>query len=319
MECVANITYITFEGHAGLQKYKYVYFTIALTAYLLILFFNSFIICLIFKNKTLHEPMYILIAALFLNAIFGTTAFYPKLLIDFLSDKQIISYPACALQAFLIYTYGVSEFTLLSAMAYDRYVSISKPLQYATLVKMSTVKKMLLISWFFPAFEIGIMVILTSRLKLCKFTLKKVYCDNYSIVKLSCGDTALNNYYGLFVLIISVFPALIFIVFSYIKILLICLRNSKDFRRKALQTCLPHLLIFVNFSVNCVFEVVQHRLEINIPETLRIIMIVESFCTPPLLNPIIYGLKLQEISKKIKRLLWPNKALAAIKATTFAY
>ncbi|XP_053469456.1 LOW QUALITY PROTEIN: olfactory receptor 10K1-like [Ictalurus furcatus] len=101
----------------------------------MIICFNTVIISVIYKNKCLHEPMYIFTAALLCNALFGATALYPKLLIDLLSEKQIISFGACLFQAFCIYTYGASEFMLLSVMAYDRYVSICKPLPYASLLK----------------------------------------------------------------------------------------------------------------------------------------------------------------------------------------
>ncbi|XP_036393554.1 olfactory receptor 51E1-like [Megalops cyprinoides] len=302
MENVSDVPYLTLSGYVELPKYRYVLFIISLILYIFIVCSNTVLISLIYAHKSLHEPMYIFLAALFLNALFGTSAFYPKLLNDFFSDSQVISYPACAVQAFAIYTYGAAEFTLLSVMAYDRYVSICKPLQYATIMKISTVKKFLFFAWIFPACEIGVMLILTNRLTLCKFQLNRLYCDNYSIVKLSCEDTTVNNIYGIFVLIIAVFPALFFIVFSYIKILVICHRSSKETRKKALQTCLPHLLVFINFSINSVFEIVHHRLQSNIPHIIRMVMSVEFLVIPPLFNPVIYGLKLQEISNRLRKL-----------------
>ncbi|XP_053531191.1 putative gustatory receptor clone PTE03 [Ictalurus punctatus] len=236
MDNTDNITYLMMEGHVDLEHYRYLYFLIALTTNIMIICFNTVIISVIYKNKCLHEPMYIFTAALLCNALFGATALYPKLLIDLLSEKQIISFEACLLQAFCIYTYGASEFTLLSVMAYDRYVSICKPLHYASLVKMSTVRNLLLLSWFLPC-EVGIAV----RLQLCKFKLNRIYCDNYSVVKLNCRETFVNNLYGLITL-------------------------------ESVQ--IPHI-IDKNLSVS------------------------HSVITP-LINPIIYGLKLQEIFNNIK-------------------
>ncbi|XP_058234242.1 olfactory receptor 6N2-like [Hemibagrus wyckioides] len=303
-------TYLTLEGHVDLEHYRYVYFMFTLIAYIMIICFNSVIISVIFRNKHLHEPMYIFIAALLCNALFGATALYPKLLIDLLSEKQTVYYKDCLLQAFCLYTYGASEFTLLSAMAYDRYVSICKPLQYATLVKMSTVRKLIFLSWFFPSCELGVGIILASQLQLCKFKLNRIYCDNYSVVKLSCKETSLNNIYGLFIFIIAVFPPVIFIIYSYVCILTVCLKNSKDFRRKALRTCLPHLLIFINFSVNMCFEIINNRLESKqIPHIITMILSVEYVLIPPLFNPIIYGLKLQEINNNIKNMLFQGKII----------
>ncbi|XP_076863858.1 olfactory receptor 51E1-like [Brachyhypopomus gauderio] len=307
MDYFTNATYLTLEGHVELEKYRYVYFIITLAVYVFILLFNIVVIYVIFTNKRLHEPMYIFIAALLFNSLFGSIAFYPKLLSDLLSEQQVISFHACILQAFCLYTYAMIEFTLLSAMAFDRYVSICKPLQYATLVKMSTVKKVLFLCWFLPSCENCITAILTYQLHLCKFKLNRIYCNNYSVVKLSCGDISANNLYGLFVLGVAVFPPVIFIVFSYIRILAVCLKNSKDFRGKALQTCLPHLLIFISFSVTSCFEVINSRLEANIPQIILMILSVEIVLVPPLINPIIYGLKLQEIFMRIKKIILGGK------------
>ncbi|XP_017571697.2 olfactory receptor 10J4-like [Pygocentrus nattereri] len=307
MESSINITYLTLEGHIELEKYRYVYFVITLMVYLFIIFVNVFVISVIYANKCLHEPMYIFIAALLFNALVGTVALYSKLLKDFLSEMQVISYEACTFQSFVIYTYGASEFTLLSAMAYDRYVSICKPLQYATLVKMSTVKKLLFFSWFFPSLEMGIGFILTRQLKLCKFKLNRIYCNSNGLMKLSCGDTSVRNSYGIFVLSVAVFPPTIFIAFSYVRILDVCLKNSKEFRRKALKTCMPHLLIFISVTITSCFEVINSRLEGNVPHIVSMIMSVEILVIPPLLNPIIYGLKLQEIWSRIKRMIWKRK------------
>ncbi|XP_036423604.1 putative gustatory receptor clone PTE03 [Colossoma macropomum] len=307
MDYSTNVTFLFLEGHVELNKYRFLYFTITLTVCLLIICSNTVVIFVIYTNKHLHEPMYIFIAALLFNSLFGTAALYPKVLSDFLSERQIISYQACLLQAFGIYTYAASEFTLLSAMAYDRYVSICKPLQYATLVKMSTVRKLLFFCWFVPSCETGVLIILTYRLQLCKFKLDRIYCNNYSVVKLSCGDITVNNLYGLFSLTVAVFPPVIFIIYSYVRILDVCLKNSKDFRRKALQTCFPHLFVFISFTVTTCFEIINLRLEANVPHIFAIIVSVENLVIPPLINPIMYGLKLQEILNRIKRMIWKRR------------
>ncbi|XP_036421662.1 olfactory receptor 6N2-like [Colossoma macropomum] len=307
MDNSSEVIYLFMDGHVELHKYRYFYFISTLTVYLLIIFFNAVVIFVIYTNKCLHEPMYIFIAALLFNSLFGTSALYPKLLSDFLSERPVTSYSACLFQAFSIYTYGASEFTLLSAMAYDRYVSICKPLQYATLVKMSTVKKFLFFCWLFPACEIGILIILTYQLQLCKFNLDRIYCNDYSIAKLSCGDTSVTNVYGQFCVTLTVFPALIFIIYSYVRIFEICFKNSKEFRRKALQTCFPHLFIFISFSFNSCFEVINTRLEGNVPHIVSVMVSVENLVIPPLINPIMYGLKLQDIYSKIKKMMWKRK------------
>ncbi|XP_026879164.2 putative gustatory receptor clone PTE03 [Electrophorus electricus] len=307
MDYFMNITYLSLAGHVQLQEYRYVYFISTLSIYIFIICCNTVVIYVIVKNKRLHEPMYIFIAALLLNSLFGAVALYPKLLIDLLSEHQVISYQACMLQAFCIYSYATVEFAVLSTMAFDRYVSICKPLQYATLVNMHTVKKILLFSWFVPFCVNSTLMILTCRLQLCKLKMNRIYCNNYSIVKLSCGDITVNNSYGLFLLAIVVFPSLFFIVFSYIRILSVCLRNSKDFKRKAVQTCLPHILVVIIFSVLSCFEIINNRLEANISHIMTMIISVINLVIPPICNPIIYGMRMQEILNGIKSIMRKRK------------
>ncbi|XP_076863850.1 olfactory receptor 13C7-like [Brachyhypopomus gauderio] len=308
MDYTTNKTYLTLDGHVELDKYKYVYFIITLMVYLMILCCNCVVIYVICTNKCLHEPMYIFIAALLCNSIFGTTALYPKLLNDFLSETRVVSFEACTFQSFFIFTCGTSEFTLLSAMAYDRYVSICKPLQYATLVKMSTVKKILFFCWFLPSCENSVNLILMYQIKLCKYKLNKIYCTNYAVVRLSCGDVSVRNIYGLVVFTIAVFPPVIFVIYSYIRILEVSLRNPQQFRRKALRTCLPHLFVFINYTVTISVDVIIGRLETNMPQIISIILSVINLVIPPLFNPIVYGLKMKDILKRIKQIIW-HKAI----------
>uniref|UniRef100_A0A3B4BNR3 Olfactory receptor n=1 Tax=Pygocentrus nattereri TaxID=42514 RepID=A0A3B4BNR3_PYGNA len=306
MDYSTNLTFISLEGHVELEKYRYVYFVICLSVFILIIFCNSVVISVIYTNKPLHEPMYIFIAALLSNDLIATVAFYPKLLSDFVSEKQIISQGGCLVQTFCLYTCTGSEFALLSAMAYDRYVSICKPLEYATLVKMSTVKKLLFFCWFVPSCEMGIAVILSYR-PLCRFKLNRIYCNSYSVNKLTCGDLTVVNLYGMIVLPLVV---LIFVIVSYVRILEVCLKSSKDCRRKALQTCFPHLIIFTSFTVTACFEAINNRLEGNMPHIVSMIMSVENLVIPPLINPIIYAFAV------IKLIFPPVKAHPPVIALT---
>ncbi|XP_072770484.1 olfactory receptor 4K15-like [Nerophis lumbriciformis] len=138
-----------------MKKYGYIYFVIFLTLYILILCANCTIICLIWIHRNLHEPMYIFIAALSLNSLLFSSGIYPKLFIDVLSEKQTISHSACMFQYFVVHSLGAADFLLLSAMAYDRYVSICKPLQYPTIMGKRTVIVLLTLAWFIPAVELA--------------------------------------------------------------------------------------------------------------------------------------------------------------------
>ncbi len=99
--------------------------------------------------------------------MFGTAAFFPRLLTDLLSDTHPVSREACILQAFVIYSYASNENTILMLMAFDRYVAISKPLQYNNIMTPRILSVLIDISWIYPMICIGIAGILNARLTMC--------------------------------------------------------------------------------------------------------------------------------------------------------
>ncbi|XP_047226617.1 olfactory receptor 11A1-like [Girardinichthys multiradiatus] len=308
MDGEVNETYITLEGHVELHKYKYLYFAVTLTVYIFIVISNLTIVYLIWMHTNLHEPMYIFIAALLLNSVVFSTNIYPKLLSDFLSEKQVISYPACYLQFFLFYCLGASEFSLLAAMAYDRYVSICKPLQYAAIMGRNTMSIYLSLAWLVPACLIAVMVILSANTKLCRLNINGILCNN-SIYSLHCVDSKVQTVFGAVVLVMTLLFPMLFIVFTYTRIFIICYHSSKDVRKKAAQTCMPHLLVLISFSCLCAFDVIIVRLGSNFTKVVRLIMTLQAVLYHPLFNPIIYGLKMREISKQLTRLFSQVKVI----------
>ncbi|XP_030614554.1 olfactory receptor 6N2-like [Archocentrus centrarchus] len=296
-----NLTYIALGGHVEVEKYRYLYFVIMFTVYILIICSNSTIVWLIMIHKSLHEPMYIFIAALLLNSVLLSTVIYPKLLIDFLSEKQIILYQACLFQVFMFYVLSTSEFLLLTAMAYDRYVSICKPLQYPTIMRRTTVNIFLVLAWFLPAVQVAVPIAGNANTPLCNFTLKGIFCNN-SVNHLSCVTSRALSVYGMVVLFnVALFPML-FILFTYTKIIIVAYQSCGNVKKKALQTCLPHVLVLINYSCLLTYDMVMVRLESEFPKTARFVMTLQFVTYNPLCNPIIYGLKMKEISKHLKTL-----------------
>ncbi|KAF7216167.1 olfactory receptor 6N2-like [Nothobranchius furzeri] len=301
-----NVTYITLGGHLEVEKYRFLYFVIMLIAYILILCSNSTIVYLIVVHKDLHEPMYVFIAALLINSVLFSTVVYPKLLIDFLSDKQIISYQACLFQVCVFYSLYSSEFLLLAAMAYDRYVSICKPLHYPTIMRKTTVIILLVLSWLLPVCHTAVPVIENAQTQLCSFTLKGIFCNN-SINHLLCVTSRALLMFGLVILFnINLLP-LLFILFTYTMIFITTYKSCGQVRKKVANTCLPHLLVLINYSCLLIFEITIVRLDSDISNTSRFVMTVQMIMYNPLGNPIIYGIKMKEIYKHLKRLLCQAK------------
>ncbi|KAM4558350.1 olfactory receptor 11A1-like [Odontesthes bonariensis] len=296
-----NVTDITLSGFVEMNKYRYLYFFIMFILYTLIMCSNATIVYLIWIHKDLHEPMYIFIAALLFNSVIYSTTIYPKLMSDFLSEKPIIPYSACLFQFFMFYSVGGSEFLLLAAMAYDRYVSICKPMRYPTIMRKTTVSILLVVSWFVPACHIAVQVILSFQTKLCSLSVKGIFCNN-AMYTLQCVRPRALTVFGVIALIDLLILPMLFTVFTYTKIFTISHRSCKAFRRKAFETCLPHLLVLISFACLMIYDVTIARVESDVPKTARFIMTLQTVLYHPLFNPIIYGLKMKEISKHLKRL-----------------
>ncbi|XP_042150870.1 olfactory receptor 1D2-like [Oncorhynchus tshawytscha] len=281
----------------GLQETfnnKSVYFTLSLITYLLIITVNLTLIITIIQQKGLHEPMYIFLCSLCVNGLYGTAGFYPKLLLDLQSDVQVISYGGCLSQTYVIYTSVMCEMSTLTVMSYDRYVAICRPLLYHTIVTSLTVRKLLLFSWCYPLFIGLIVVSLTIRVPLCGSRIDKIFCDIPSILKHACLPIPINQILNKFVIMVHVLPIL-FIVFSYCQIVRNCVKSAKG-RIKFTQTCVPHLLTMVIFITVTLFDNLQGwNSNVNITLNMRNAMAVQFLVIPPVFNPLIYGLNLQQI------------------------
>ncbi|XP_024116234.1 olfactory receptor 6N2-like [Oryzias melastigma] len=296
-----NVTYISLDGFVEIEKYRYFYFFMMLTVYILIVCSNCTIVSLIVIHKNLHEPMYIFIAALLINSVLFSTNIYPKLLTDLLAEKQMIAYEACLLQIFVFYSLSGSEFLLLAVMSYDRYVSICKPLQYTILMKKTTVVILLGLAWIVPFCHIVIIIVGDAKLELCSFSLKGIFCNN-SLNYLFCAVSKALLTFGLVTLFNIAFVPVLFIIFTYAKILIVASKGSGKVKRKAAQTCLPHLLVLINYSCLTLYDVIIVRLESNFSKTARFIATLQILMYNPLCNPVIYGLKMTEIYKHLKKL-----------------
>ncbi|XP_052431812.1 putative gustatory receptor clone PTE03 [Carassius gibelio] len=305
-----NGTYFYLMLFENIGCIRYVFFGLGFILYCAIVLFNFLIILAVFLERTLHLPMYILISFLSINSLFGTTTFFPRLLTDLLSNTHSVSRAACILQAFVIYSYASNEITILMLMAFDRYVAISKPLQYNNIMTPRILSVLISISCIYPMLCLGIAGILNARLTMCGNKLWKVYCHNFEIVKLSCANTIVNNVFGLFILATTLIMPLSFILYSYVKILIICRKSSLDFRRKAYQTCVPHIVILLNFSLAIFCEITLSRVAtLELPTELSVILSLEFLIVPPILNPLVYGLKFPEIRKKVQCIIKSCKKL----------
>ncbi|XP_030601218.1 olfactory receptor 142-like [Archocentrus centrarchus] len=266
-----QVSYFTLAGYFDTGRVTYLCFVIILTLYMFIIVSNVLLIVVICMNRSLHEPMYMFLCSLFVNELYGSTGLFPSLLIQILSDVHTVSAPLCLLQVFCVHSYGAVEYLNLAIMSYDRYLAICYPLQYNTCMTSKKIVILTAITWLYPCFAMVVLLSLTSPLQLCGNIINKVYCDTHSVVKLACSDTIVINMYGLLATFSTIFGALLFILYTYMKILLVCFSGSDQTRQKAVSTCTPHLASILNFSFGASFEILQSRFNMNnVPNMLRI-------------------------------------------------
>ncbi|XP_018541126.2 olfactory receptor 11A1-like [Lates calcarifer] len=258
-----QVSYFTLSAYFDTGPFKYLYFMILTFLYILIICPNVSLIVIICMNRSLHEPMYLFLCSLFVNELYGSTGLFPFLLLQILSDIHTVSVHFCFLQIFCVYSYACVEFLNLAVMSYDRYLAICYPLQYNTHMTYNKVTALIALTWLYPFIVILIAVSLTSSLQLCGNIIDTIFCGNYSIFKLACSDTTVNNVYGLIITFLTVCIPLILILYTYMKILKVCFSGSKQTRQKAVSTCTPHLASLINFSLGCCLQILLNRSDVN--------------------------------------------------------
>ncbi|XP_020783512.2 olfactory receptor 51L1-like [Boleophthalmus pectinirostris] len=281
---------------------RYLFFALCLLIYMTIVSANMVIIITILLEKSLHQPMYVFICCLSVNSLYGSAGFFPRFLADLLSDSHFISRPSCFIQIYVIYTYASCEFTILGIMAYDRFVAICQPLHYSS--KMTIPKALCL--WaagvVYPAIFCGVCLYLSIKLPLCGYKLHRIFCSNWPVVQISCVDTTLNSIVGQCATLTTIFIPLLFVLYSYMRILIVCKTGSLETRRKALQTCVPHLVTFMTYSTCLFCELSMSRFDGDkVNPYVVAVLSLEYLVIPSLNNPFIYGLHLPQIRTVIFR------------------
>ncbi|XP_054452457.1 olfactory receptor 11A1-like, partial [Anoplopoma fimbria] len=295
-----QVLYFTLAAYFDTGVLKYLYFVIIMSLYISIICSNLFLIAVICMNRSLHEPMYLFLCSLFVNELYGSTGLFPFLLVQILSDVHTVSAPLCFLQIFSLYSYVLGEFSNLAVISYDRYLAICYPLQYNRYMTFNKVAVLIALPWLYSFVSIVILISLIAPLQLCGNIIDKVYCLNYSIVKLACSETTVNNIYGLIVTFLTVCVPVSLIIYTYLKILRVCFSGSKQTRQKAVSTCTPHLASLLNFSFGVFFEILQSRFDIkSVHSILKIVLSLYFLTCQPLFSPVMYGLKMSKLRRLV--------------------
>nr|XP_025038910.1 putative olfactory receptor 52P1 [Pelodiscus sinensis] len=269
--------------------------------YIISLLGNFTVLALVGKDQTLHKPMYLLLSMLALTDISTSTCVVPKALCIFWFNLKDITLGGCLTQMFFLNTVLVTQSAVLVAMAFDRYVAICNPLRYTTILSNARVAKLGLVCFIRAVFFILPMPLLLSRLPFCSgHIILHTYCDSIAVMKLSCGDTALDRTHSLVLLILITGLDQSLIALSYILIIRAVLRlSSTKALCKALNTCTAHLCVMLLYWTPSFFSNVSQRFAQNIAPHVNIILANVYLLVPSMLNPIIYGFQTKELRGKI--------------------
>ncbi|CAH6778471.1 olfactory receptor 6C6 [Phodopus roborovskii] len=289
---------LTDDPHLQILIFLFLFFN-----YILSLMGNLVIILLTLLDPCLKTPMYFFLRNFSFLEISFTTVCIPRFLTSILSGDRTISYNGCAAQLFFVFLLGVTEFYLLAAMSYDRYVAICRPLHYPIIMNSKVCHLLVISSWVTGFLIISPPMLLGLKLDFCASgTIDHFLCDPSPVLQLSCSDTHLIEVMIFVLAMMTLIVTLILVILSYTLIIKTILKfPSAQQRRKAFSTCSSHMVVVSISYGSCIFMYVKTSAEERV--TLNKGVAVLNTSVAPLLNPFIYTLRNQQVKDAFKHVL----------------
>ncbi|XP_065802173.1 olfactory receptor 226-like [Muntiacus reevesi] len=294
-------------GFPALGPLRALLFALCLLAYVLVLTENILIVVAIRNHPSLHKPMYFFLANMSFLEIWYVTVTIPKMLAGFVGSKrgrgQRISFEGCMTQLYFFLGLGCTECVLLAVMAYDRYVAICHPLHYPVIVSGQLCVQLAAGSWA-GGFGISMVkVFLISRLSYCgPNIINHFFCDVSPLLNLSCTDMSTAELTDFVLAIFILLGPLSVTGASYMAITSAVMRiPSAAGRHKALSTCASHLTVVVIFYAASIFIYARPK-ALSAFDTNKLVSVLYAVIVP-LLNPIIYCLRNQEVKRALRHTL----------------
>ncbi|XP_053305936.1 olfactory receptor 1019-like [Spea bombifrons] len=297
-----NMTDFFIQGLTDIPQFQFPIFFIFLLSYVIIFIGNITIFLVILHDSHLHTPMYIFLMNISITDIGNTSNVLPKMLNIFLTQHKTISFEGCITQLFLFICLTLTEVLILAAMAYDRYVAICHPLHYFILMSLRYTFILIVASWTISFLDTTGHAVLVSKLSFCESHLiDHVFCDLTTLLKISCSDTFKVEMLTYIEGAIFTVPAFLLTFISYIFIVSSILKiKSSEGRQKTFSTCASHLTCVAVFygTLICLYMRPTSSYSPKQDKFFALLYIV----LIPMLNPVIYTLKNQDVKEALKKL-----------------
>ncbi|XP_032007378.1 olfactory receptor 4C16-like [Hylobates moloch] len=306
MQLNNNVTEFILLGLTQDPFWKKIVFVIFLLLYLRILLGNLLIIITVKTSQALKNPMYFFLFYLSLSDTCLSTSIAPRIIVDAHLKKTTISFSECVIQVFSAHFFGCLEIFILILMAADCYVAICKPLHYMTIISHRVCGVLMTVAWVGSCVHSLAQIFLALSLPFCgPNVIDHYFCDLQPSLKLACSDTYVVN-----LLLVSNSGAIctvgfVILMFSYVIILHSLRNHSAEGRKKALSTCVSHIIVVILFFGPCIFIYTHPATTFPMDKMTAVFYTVGT----PLLNPLIYTLRNTEVKTSMKK-LWRKKLFA---------
>uniref|UniRef100_A0A8C4Y8X7 Olfactory receptor 10G6-like n=1 Tax=Gopherus evgoodei TaxID=1825980 RepID=A0A8C4Y8X7_9SAUR len=302
MECgnQSQLTHFILVGLPYPPALRVPLFLFFLLIYLLTLGGNLLILLAVARERRLHKPMYWFLCHLSFLDMTVSSVVVPKVVAGFMLGGGAISFHGCMAQLFFFHFLGCTECFLYTVMAYDRFLAICKPLHYSVIMDHRACLCLAVGTWLAGSLHSLIETALTFRLPYARDTqVGYIFCDIPAVLKLACGDTALNELVTFIDVGFVAMTCFLLILTSYVYIVSSILRiRSAEGRRRAFSTCVAHITVVVTYYVPLVFIYLRPGSHHPID---RVVGVFYTTVTP-LLNPLIFTLRNKEMKEALRKL-----------------